>query len=181
MSNPTMTEEFPYLPQPCNKSTWPPGPWHGEADSASWIDSLTGYRCAMIRHSHSGHWCGYVKVPDWHPLTGKSYNDRALIPPGWMERSVNIDEGVGALNLLTAGPRMNGNSAELCLLLFCHGGLTYGNGGWLGFDCAHAGDFQPWRGAGGEGTYRDAAYVRANCERLAKQIHDYATAMENRT
>jgi hypothetical protein len=55
-----------------------------------------------------------------------------------------------------------------------HGGLTYGKAEgdcWrIGFDCAHAGDFVPVASFAGEhAAYRDAAYVTAECESLARQ------------
>ncbi len=53
---------------------------------------------------------------------------------------------------------------------------------WFGFDCAHAGDFNPSYGkdlghATGWGTYieyRDLDYVTAECRKLAKQLHERA-------
>jgi hypothetical protein len=53
---------------------------------------------------------------------------------------------------------------------------------WLGFDMAHGGDFSPgyskyqgemWRQGQWE-TYRNVAYVRGYCERLAEQIVEAA-------
>ena len=67
--------DFPYSIKPCDKSSWGFGPWQDELDSASWIDSLTGLRCAMVRHNELGHWCGYVKLPDNSSLKGKHYYD----------------------------------------------------------------------------------------------------------
>lgn len=59
-----------------------------------------------------------------------------------------------------------------------HGGITYGprvldgeEGIWIGFDCAHSGDLTPKAPLRDQhGTYRDLAYVRAECESLAEQI-----------
>lgn len=58
-----------------------------------------------------------------------------------------------------------------------HGGLTFAGrhdadepGWWLGFDCAHAGDLMPCTRLHLGGTYRDIAYVRAECESLARQL-----------
>lgn len=62
--------------------------------------------------------------------------------------------------------------------LSVHGGLTYGaeaeapfRGYWIGFDCAHSGDFSPKIGI--RGTYRDIDYVQAECERLIDQLIAY--------
>lgn len=57
-----------------------------------------------------------------------------------------------------------------------HGGLTFAGehfdeGWWIGFDCAHAGDLIPAFHYNMKGSvFRDAAYVSAECERLAAQI-----------
>jgi hypothetical protein len=72
-----------------------------------------------------------------------------------------------------------GKSYDEAQMLDCHGGLTFsgrmeGVPEWfLGFDCAHAGDFSPRYGdkysMAGE-TYRDVAYVREQVKDLAKQM-----------
>lgn len=189
MSN-KIDEKFPYSPPPCDKSGYGDGPWQREPDSEAWTDIETGYRCGIIRHPKFGSLGGYVRVPDNHPLAGKSYSARATIPAGWMERHVNIDQDVGAINVFCASLKMTETEAELCLLLFCHGGLTYGDDGWLGFDCGHAGDLQPGikymlRQAGvstriNGDVYREFPYVKAQCTRLAKQIWEYEYAMRGK-
>lgn len=78
--------------EPCDRSGWFPGPWDQEPDQLEWIDTESGYQCAIIRVSHSGHLCGYVQVPEDHLLVGKSYDSRVPIPVGWMERSISVDE-----------------------------------------------------------------------------------------
>lgn len=59
-----------------------------------------------------------------------------------------------------------------------HGGLTYGgrlealgNEFAFGFDCAHCGDKTKYNSSG---TFRDPAYVQAECESLAKQLIEFA-------
>lgn len=54
---------------------WPSGPWDDEPDKAQWQDQATGFACLAVRSSHSGHWCGYVGVPQSHPTFGKNYDD----------------------------------------------------------------------------------------------------------
>ncbi len=62
-----------------------------------------------------------------------------------------------------------------------HGGLSYGIGNWVGFDCNHLGDLTPreflnrakiFEGIGQsvDGVYRDYAFVVFETKRLAEQI-----------
>ena len=57
-----------------------------------------------------------------------------------------------------------------------HGGLTFSENGWFGFDCAHAGDLVPKMHAltGGHylgETYRDLGFVVGQLIELAKQAY----------
>jgi hypothetical protein len=92
--------------------------------------------------------CGYVGVPPGHPWHGKGYDD------------------IGA---------------------DVHGGLTYaqphrpredadpGGRWWVGFDCAHVGDYVPGLGRLSPGDVEwDEPAVRAEVERLAKQAREAA-------
>jgi hypothetical protein len=77
----------------------------------------------VLKHGDLGHLCGYVGVPLDHPDAQPSINER-----GYDTQYDNVDVSV-------------------------HGGLTFSEMGegepwirgfyWLGFDCAHAGDFMP--------------------------------------
>lgn len=58
-----------------DKSAWGEGPWQTEPDREEWTDEATGYPCVAVRHPSMGHWCGYVGVPDGHPLHGKGYDE----------------------------------------------------------------------------------------------------------
>jgi len=138
--------------------------WLTEPDRKEW-KSDTGLTCLIVRNP-MGALCGYVGVAPDHPWHGKDYND--------------VDADV-------------------------HGGLTYANKceghvchtpapgeeehlWWLGFDCAHAGDFVPSMDVklapmyqlsdsflgintsiGKGNAYRDIEYVTAECESLASQ------------
>jgi hypothetical protein len=154
--------------KPIDKSVWGDGPWQSEPDRLGWEHA--GLPCLMVRHDRSGHWCGYVAVPPDHPLHGNGYE------------APDVD---------------------------IHGGLTYANAcqgdvchvakpgepddvWWFGFDCAHAGDFNPMSNMrmlrdviGSElynhakavaandwtvETYRDVPYVQAETNRLAEQL-----------
>lgn len=105
-----------------------------------------GLKCLVLRAQHLGHLNGYVGVPEGHPAYDRDYNE--------------IDVEV-------------------------HGGLTFGDFGdgqlrpkgfyWLGFDCAHLGDFVPGQEKHGraDGTYRNMVYVTAETEKLAEQLVAY--------
>lgn len=58
--------------------------------------------------------------------------------------------------------------------LSVHGGITYNEDGWLGFDCAHSGDYLPWKRTWSYSvpneTYRNLSYVEAECKRLIDQL-----------
>jgi hypothetical protein len=127
-----------------DRTDWPPGPWDGEPDKLQF--SHMGLPCLIVRNN-DGTLCGYAGLPPGHPA-----------------REVEADD----------------------LPVSVHGGLTYRKKCnppvchvpepgetddilWLGFDCGHVLDGGPERDYG---DYRDVAYVRAQCERLAEQLQD---------
>lgn len=58
-----------------DKSAWPRrGPWDREPDKIQWKDEVTSLPCLIVRNS-SGALCGYVGVPNTHPLHGKDFDD----------------------------------------------------------------------------------------------------------
>lgn len=136
-----------------------PGPWITEPDWAAWVDEQSGYPCAAQRN-HSGSWCGYVFIPDGHPI------DTPRQQPVF-------DDDIGAPADLTMGDPV---------WLDCHGGVTWHrhmdipeaglSGTAVGFDCSHSGDRSPtekWAG----GTYCDLRYVINETTSLAEQISEY--------
>lgn len=133
------------------KEQWEPGPWHDEPDEENFIDDATGYKCFIWRN-RSGSLCGYVGVPESHPLHGKGYDSVA--------HHMNIRVHGG---LTFAGPLKDGSW-------------------YFGFDCAHAGDVMPGTIAllksldskstlecFGD-TYKDISFVREEVRRLARQL-----------
>ncbi len=143
-----------------------PGPWHHEPDKVQWIDQATNYACLAVRNP-SGAWCGYVGVPEGHPFYRQDYDN---VP------DVIHNAAHGGLTF-----------SDLCYEEAEEGhGICHipepghpDNVWWLGFDCAHLGDFVPgmprmpseWRR---QETYKDLAYVQATCEQLAAQIKEHA-------
>ena len=97
-----------------DRSKWAEGPWdQEEEDALSWTDPLTGYDCSMKRN-HSGAWCGYVAIPEGHPLCGVEYGE------------TYYHEGVPSMG-----------HAELTY-------SGWSEGGWVfGFDCNHYTDCAP--------------------------------------
>lgn len=129
-----------------DRGTWPSGPWDDEPDKVEWIDDATGLACMIARHPFQGNLCGYVGVPDEHPWFGVARDH--------LDPRPNVHGGVGC-----AAPGA---------------GCRW----WIGFDCAHAGDVVPAFGGVQSGFkgwhYRDVAFVRAECEELARQASNAA-------
>lgn len=130
------------------------------------------------------HRCGYVQVPEGHPLHGVGYSDPMTAIPKEVVDNAKIGKK-GALLALTAGVNaLEGENIRRSpdVVFDCHGGLTYSGGDgypaeegwWFGFDCHHAGDgeiepdprWSAWR----DGVVRELDYVSDECESLASQI-----------
>lgn len=140
-----------------DKSKWPRGEWDDEPDKIQWQDGETGYPCLIHRNPGIGNLCGYVGLSPGHPFYEKAYSE---------------------------GPEDH-----------AHGGLTYSDFcqdvkceeegvchvveegeeekiWWLGFDCHHCWDFAPGMSAysSPDQTYKNVAYVKAECAQLAKDL-----------
>lgn len=145
-----------------DKSSWVRGEWDGEPDKRQWQDEATGLPCLIVR-GPSGALCGYVGIPDSHPLHGKSYDDA----------DVEAHGGLTFASACSHGSEEKG---------ICHRPAPGepDNVWWFGFDCAHAGDFCPKfdnagrlhepTGWGSLNEYRNASYVQAQCRALAEQL-----------
>ena len=128
------------------------GPWDNEPDRVEFTHA--GLTCLLLRNSGLGNWCGYVGLPPGHPAYGKKYDE---VP-------VSVHGGL--------------TFANECHDHICHvpdkdePDHLY----WLGFDCAHAGDFIPTSDSllkrypiSGE-TYKGVKYVKKETMRLADQL-----------
>lgn len=157
-----------------DKSGWGDGPWRTEPDKVQWQDPATGLPCLITRAYH-GAPCGYVGVPEGHPLYGKPYaSDPGLKVHGGWNFAAGCNpaeqEGFGVCHLAEPGDP--------------------DNVWWIGFDCAHSWDYCPGTEAtmerlgistfmseicGGLGItppeYRNHAYAKANVTHLAAQLH----------
>jgi hypothetical protein len=157
MREPTSTE-----PTVVDEQRYGPGPWVGEPDRLEW--RYRGLPCLMVRNVEMGNWCGYVAVPPSHPWHGKHRDEPDAL-------DVEVHWGL--------------SYADACGGHVCHVPQPGepDDVWWLGFDCAHAYDVMPFI-AKRMGTayahievaglptvrYRDVAYVRAECEKLADQV-----------
>lgn len=133
---------------------WGPGPWENEPDRIEWRGRESKLPRLALR-GPLGSWCGYVGVPDGHPLHGKGYDDDATL-------DLRVHGG------LTYGNACGGN--------ICHVPREGESDHvwWLGFDCAHSGDLSPGGVNGifpGE-AYRDVAYIIMQVEMLAAQLEE---------
>jgi hypothetical protein len=136
-------------------------PWHTEQDRVQWRDEATGFELLVKRAKTTGALCGYVGVPPGHPWHGKDYDSIDAEVHGGVTYSeaCDGDQEHGICHV----PRP-GEPEHLW---------------WIGFDCAHLGDFTPGTaahypdiGSLNNGVYRDMAYVRGQCIRLARQAKE---------
>lgn len=110
-----------------------------------------GYRC-VTTFTDFGERCGYVGVPEGHPLYGKGWGTQIKAT---YEDLAEQPIGKRSLLQLFALPDVvdhHDNRVKIEFYFNVHGGITYLNGGkgsthpvesdlwWLGFDCGHAGD-----------------------------------------
>ena len=129
--------------------------WENEPDELRWVDEKTGMDCLILRHPSLKHLCGYVRVP-FIVQPGCSWcNCRHTTPNGKILGEIRVHGGI----------TFDGKFEHLKDLSI--------DGFWYGFDCAHSGDFSPGTlkyGFVPNETYRNIAYVKAECEKLAEQL-----------
>lgn len=146
------------------RATWGDGPWTTEPDVIEWRAAGSALPRLMVR-TPNGHWCGYVGVPEGHPLHGRQWEGAGLSAHG----------GV--------------NYSSPCQGWVCHQKQPGESGRfwWFGFDCGHVTDASPAietllrerfslvrpgveLRALFEADYRAVDYVMAEIERLAAQL-----------
>lgn len=148
---------------------------------------------SVWRHP-TGHLCGYLGVPKGHPWYELHYDDiqadvhggltfaggeyiRLTPSEEWLNRFCSMSrmpttEELDALNALpiwTTVTRDTPFPHETGLSLW-----------WVGFDCAHEGDFIPGAHTSLTGVYRDEAFVREELDKLATQAAQAANTMQLR-
>lgn len=141
-----------------DKSDWQRGEWDNEPDKVQFMDEATGLPCLIVRGPVGG-LCGYVGVLEGHPAYRKDY--------GWEGIDADVHGGLTFASACQPGAEDHS---------ICH---IPGEGEsdavwWLGFDCGHSGDLMPGMPArysfGGDGTYRNIAYVKSEIASLATQL-----------
>lgn len=145
------------------------GPWMEEPDKMQWQDEDTGLPCLIVRNQF-GTLCGYVGVPQGHPMHSKHYDDGP---------DLRVHGG-----LTFAGSCSHGEESKS----ICHVPEPGepDDVWWLGFDAGHAFDYSPGmakysRDQGrdffdnDQFTYRNFGYMRNECAKLAKQLKEFKT------
>lgn len=143
--------------QNTDKTDWPlEGEWNDEPDKAQWIHN--NLDCLIVR-GPSGALCGYVGVPEGHPLFGLDYDSQKLY---------HIDCHGGLTFADRCQPNTDGDHRGIC---HAEEGAANKVVWWLGFDCAHSGDLSPkYDGISLYETYKNFNYVRREVERLTNQL-----------
>lgn len=150
-----------------DKSNWKRGPWDAEPDKVQWIDEATGLDC-LVHRGGSGSLCGYVGVPPGHKFHGMGYD--AVYQ--WDEESESsfpeVHGGLTFADSCSTKERADGGG-------ICHvpePGRP-ADVWWLGFDCAHCGDYCPKydrEDYPSDGAYRELEYVKREVRSLAAQL-----------
>ncbi len=141
-----------------DKSEWPDGgfrieEWLDEPDKAHWVHE--GFDCLIVR-SRSGALCGYVGVPESHDAFDMDYDNV------YDKYKVSVHGG-----LTYAGS--NEEQEDESRYIWIPNKKLW----WIGFDCAHAGDFMPlYDFMGSSDIYCSFEYVKREVESLAKQLQE---------
>jgi hypothetical protein len=98
-------------------------PWKYEPNRLE--TEINGYPALIIRTKNS-HLCGYIGIPETHKFYGVDYSEiPAYVHGGLTYGDYGNDDHIGELYYK---PKENNDGNNLY---------------WLGFDCAHAGDYTP--------------------------------------
>ena len=135
------------------KEKMPDGEWQQEPDKKQWTDEKTKLPCLIVRNP-LGALCGYVGVPPTHPYYQRDYNNCDVSAHGGLTFAGKCHPQEGDRGICHIAPP---EEDEVW---------------WLGFDCAHLGDYVPGMGKffNEQGTYKHIAYVEDECRELAEQL-----------
>lgn len=168
------------------------GPWKNEADKIAWIDDMSGYGCIIRRSPTKRHLCGYVSVPPGHPLFGRHIGtmgdfligvhgglDYAAACQARQAEEVSIchPSDNRTRRIVPEGFQQNVHVNEVAAGQI---GDRHDDAWWFGFSCDQVTDITPTtreesRPNGlldgvNRPTYKDEAFVYAQCVRLAAQL-----------
>ena len=140
-----------------DKRGWRDGPWIYEPDSVFWVDEATYLPCLILRIPDVGHLCGYVGIPQSHPVFGKGCKD----VPGRVHGGITYSD-----HKITSVSDEHDRYADYY---------------WLGFDCGHLGDLCPGSRVDSDrgGSYRDIGYVRDEVGRLAEHLFGMLSPLQH--
>lgn len=158
---------------------------------------LGDFPCAIVKHESLGTLCGYIGVPPCHPWYGQDHDGigRLHVHGGLTYHSHEqhghptqiaylqhkADEMDKSSSNLPNFYRRNLDAAKEAKPGPGYPCDTGQDVWWLGFDCGHLGDLVPgpdnppaesahlYPLGGGEGSYKDEAYVRQEIEGLVRQ------------
>lgn len=165
-----------------------------------------GYKCVII-FQMGGYRCGYVGIPDTHPLYGEYYGNYLDVK----KEDIRDREVSGIIPSLLSCID-DDERIRIDAYFQCHGGITYSDGckgseypiesdlWWFGFDCAHTGDkkdlqlsyekFPNMRKVIKlqmeienkyqieEDVLRTEEYVSDECKRLAEQLKEFEVGVQ---
>lgn len=129
-------------------------PWITEPHQVTWTDEETNLPCVILRHE-MGFLCGYVGIPQDHPMFGLTLKECKNI--------FRIHGGITECRYLS-------NEEVLTTWENYHQSKHYLDAWFFSFDCGHYGDFIPGREDISFGIYRDIKFVKEQCKLLARQL-----------
>jgi hypothetical protein len=120
---------------------WGAGPWDDEPDAATWLDATSLYPSHAYRNT-LGAWCGYVGVPEGHVLWGKGYANP------WYNNEDATDVAIRQEwkfyhTLFSRVPAHRGITFDDFSAPYGVAEDRWPDYYWIGFDCAHSGDYVP--------------------------------------
>jgi hypothetical protein len=148
--------------------------WLDEPDEFEFVSS--GLKCKILRCG--GHLNGYVGVPETHPLYKVYYQDPSPVLQKKQEKMLTKTQDEVEMTFARCLGLFAGELSSSPDIIFeVHGGVTFSGFigtdklWYFGFDTSHYGDYSPemddtWSNS----VYRNFAYVKAETEKLAKQL-----------
>lgn len=86
------------------------------------MDEETGYPCLIVRAPVTGALCGYVGVPERHPLYGCPYNEPHDLAKKYLDQNEEASVGKrGPMSIFCINPE----SPNLDVIFDVHGSLTF--------------------------------------------------------